>query len=256
MAKIVKRGDNYYIEFYGNGLLFEKYAGPDEARAQKILKEIEDSLPEGAMSNVIEDQNIDSFLEEFLTAAKHRYSRLTYAQFADVAETLKRFLESYIDAEKLSKLTPKIIHSFQEQLNEGGSDAIDVNFQLFLVSCILDFAVKKGYLNDNATLHIPALEAPKPELLSEEGLNSLLSGASSDEKKIIEFLLQQAPPSEETKAVKWNDFENHELRTAFVDNLLKRGVPLFKIFELLDVDDIRELKPFVSLIPPKEGLGA
>ena len=172
MAEIIKRGDEYFVCFYGNGLLFEKYAGKDKSHAQKILKEIKDSLPQGAMSNVVPDVEIDIFLDQYLTAAKKNHTAVTCQRFKGVAEDFKQFMtQKFSPGTKLSKVTTNVIEQYRDGLRQEGREAQEINFRLFLLGNILEHAIKKMYLNDNPMLHVRPLACPPPELMVEKELN-------------------------------------------------------------------------------------
>jgi len=257
MARIIKRKDEYFVEFYGNGLRFEKYAGKDEEKARELLKEIETSLPNGAMSNVIPDQDIDHFFDEFLREAKNTYALSTYQYLQSVLGQFSLFLKhtSKLDQKKLSVVTPQVMEQFLGYLSEKNKSATDANFQFFLMSCVLDYALKKGYLNDNPSLHIPFLkDGVRLETFGMDELKEFDLNATGAEKKVSEYLLGAELPGSELKSVCWADLHNHKLRNSFVQVLLIKKVPLFKIFEILKIEDIEQLKALISLIPRRQDL--
>ena len=49
MGRILKHGGDYFVEFNGNGLRFQKKAGATEEEALAKLKEIESSLDATAL---------------------------------------------------------------------------------------------------------------------------------------------------------------------------------------------------------------
>jgi len=251
MAKIIKRGKEYYVQFYGNGLLFEKYAGKNKEEARRILKDIENSLPDGAMSCVIFDQVVDFFLDEYLGYSLSKNTLLTHQQFVKVVCELKRFINQELpNIKKLSQLTPKVIQDFCDFLNITKNDPLEVNFILFLASTLMDYAVNRGYINDNPFLHVRMMyqQGILSQSVGDIGeLENRLSGFNDQEKVIYAYLLGERNDVQRIKKIKWVDIKDKTLREAYIYRLIKRGVSLFKIYEILGPDDIGWLKPFVGV---------
>ena len=62
MAEIVKRGDEYFIEYYAQGLKFAKHGGKNLSFAHKIKSEIEASVPANIEDIYkVRDDDIDHF---------------------------------------------------------------------------------------------------------------------------------------------------------------------------------------------------
>src|SRR6185295_7912544 len=105
MAEIIKREDEYYVRFYGNGLLFEKYAGRDRARAEALLKEITDSLPQGAMSKVVLDKDLEAFFREFQEFAAEHLNAVSAGYFNETIEHFLIFVRARLNLEPGAKLS-------------------------------------------------------------------------------------------------------------------------------------------------------
>ncbi|HLF17529.1 MAG TPA: phage integrase SAM-like domain-containing protein [Candidatus Omnitrophota bacterium] len=252
MAKIIKRGDEYFVQFYGNGLLFEKYAGKDKERAQKLLLEIESSLPQGAMSNVIPDQDIGIFFNQFLQEAQRNHPPATFEHFKKAIERFGKFLKEKLPREtKLSRITPNVAEQYRDCLREKGEGPPEVNFQLFLLQCVLDFAIKKSYLNDNPLLHVKALALKAPAVMAEKELREYQRVANSKEQLVLRYLIGEAMLDERFKLLKWSDFKDERLRNAFIKKLLDSHVPLVKIYEIFRPDDIEQLKAYTGWVRTK-----
>lgn len=248
MTKIIKRNDGYYVQFYGNGLLFEKFAGKDRALAEKLLKEINDSLPQGAMSNFVPDQALTVFFDHFLKAFSRKYSETTLGQLRASYEALCAFAAKKAPGvTTLSGITPKVIEAYREYLCLEYLPE-DINFQLFLLRCLFDFAISKMYLIDNPTTHIKPLQTHRPVVISQTALSAKLKDANASEELIIKYLLGDTTVSERLRLLKWKLIRDQQLKDALVEKLLKAQVPLIKIYQIFDVEDIRELKPYAGWI--------
>jgi hypothetical protein len=248
MAKIIKRNSEYYVQFYGNGLLFEKYAGNDRDAAEKILNEIETSLPAGAMSNFVPDQDIAAFGAQFQKAFHKNFNETTATEFRNAYGAFTAYLKAHQpQVVKLSGVTPKLLQDYQAHL-AGQSANDEVDYQIFLLRRMFEFAITKAYLNDNPAIHVK-LKGHRPTGKPSESLIAKkLEGANSSEELIAKFLLGDTSVSERLKLVKWKMVRDKDLRDALVAKLLNAQVPLMKVFEIFDVQDIRALKPYCGWV--------
>jgi len=250
MAEIIQRNDEFYVRFYGNGLLFEKYAGSDRSRAEAILKEITDSLPNGAMSHVKPAKTIEEYFHEFKELNRAQLAASSRRLFADAGERFLSFARSHLKpGATLAAVTPKVVEDFRNALKSGGETPLEANFQLYLLRCILDHAVTKGYLGDNPTLHVRFLKTETPPILDPAELKSLEKAAKGKEKIILDYLAGAIPLGEKLKGIRWSDLAHEGLRNNFINKLLQDRVPLTKVYENLQMDDISLLKPFIGLVP-------
>jgi len=246
MAKIIKREKEYYVQFYGNGLLFEKYAGADKATAEKVLKEIETSLPNGAMSNFVPDQGLDGFYDQFKRFFQRKYSESTMNEFEAAYELfLDHLKRDKVGIKKLSGITPKVLGAYQLSLAKR-IEKDEANFQIFLLSRMFDFAITKAYLNDNPAFHIMPLDVKAIKGLKISACQKKLKDANSNEELLIKFISGDTSVSERLKLVKWKMIRDLDLKNALVLKLLNAQVPLAKIFDIFDIDNIRDLKIYAG----------
>jgi len=246
MAKIIKRNNEYYVQFYGNGLLFEKFAGSDRANAEKILNEIETTLPAGAMSNYVPDQDLNAFGAQFQQAFQKKFNDTTATEFRNTYAAFLAYLrKSAPKIKKLSGVTPKVFEGYQLHLAGQGAPE-EVDYQIFLLRRIFEFAITKAYLNDNPAFHVrPKGKMPEGKI-SDSLILKKMGHANSSEELIIKYLLGDTSVSERLKLVKWKMIHDKELKDALIAKLVNAQVPLMKIFEIFDVPDIRALKPYCA----------
>ena len=155
MGQVRKIGDEYYIEFYARGLLYQQKAGKDENCARQMLVEVEGKIIQGEMGTITRDVDIDVFLKTFLDYAKSEYSKKTFNRYQSLAKHFVQFLkQENLKLFKLSEVTPRVIESYRIFLIQTPLKPGLINFTLHLLRDTLDYSIKLGYLNDNPTLHV------------------------------------------------------------------------------------------------------
>ena len=154
MGQIKKVGNEYYIEFYARGLLYQQKAGADRAQAERLLSEIETKIDRGEAATIVRDVDADIFFETFLEYAAKEHTPKTLEHYQSLVDNFIQFLSQEIH--KLSSITPRVIEEYRfyllEQKPRVKSEMI--NFYLFLLEDIFDYSIKLGYLNDNPTFHV------------------------------------------------------------------------------------------------------
>ena len=128
MGKVKKINDEYFIEFYARGLLYQQKAGSDENVAQKMLSEIEDKINKGEMEAIDRDVDFDIFINSFCDYAKDRFSDTSFKRYVDVAKRFEGFINSeFGESPKLSKVTPIIIEKFQQFFRSESASSDEQN---------------------------------------------------------------------------------------------------------------------------------
>ena len=158
MGQIKKIGDEYYIEFYARGLLYQQKAGPDKVQAERLLNDIESKIAQGEAATIVRDVDVDIFFKTFLENAAVEHTPKTLARYQDVTSHFVQFLPR--DIQKLSSITPRVIEDYRAHLWQQNPQVL--NFNIFLLRDIFDYSIKLGYLNDNPTLHIKFLNQEYP----------------------------------------------------------------------------------------------
>ena len=159
MGQVRKIGEEYYIEFYARGLLYQQKGGNDIVHAQKLLDEIEGKIKQGEMGTIVRDVDLDIFLKTFSEFAQKEYSSKTFSRYSDTIKHFSEFLKKkFPGLKKLSEVTPKVIEDYRFYLSQEAErrklKPKVLNFTLYLLRDCLDYGITLGYINDNPTLHV------------------------------------------------------------------------------------------------------
>ena len=192
MGTVKKINDEYYIEFYARGLLYQQKAGRDLEQAKKFLEEVESKIHQGEMGTIVRDIEIAIFLKTFLEFAKVHHTPKTFKRYSNVIDHFNAFLENNLPAKKkLSEVTPFIIEQYLSYLKLQKVKPKLINFSLFLIRNIFDYAIKLEYLNDNPTLHARYLVQNSPNqkpLIIKNSLARYLLNQGTSLAKVYELL--------------------------------------------------------------------
>ncbi|MCA9406900.1 MAG: hypothetical protein KC684_10200 [Candidatus Omnitrophica bacterium] len=233
MGKVVKINGEYYVEFYGNGLLFRKKAGTDRALAEKILAEIEATTPQGVMDVPALDVEISILDGEYRAYVQEYCPPQTQQRFLTVLDDFLMFLkEDFPQITTLSGLTPKIIEAYKVRLIKNNLKEHSVNFVLLLLRNIFEFTIMKSWLNDNPTLHLKLFKTQR-RVPKTEGDSPLL-GISS------------APLAEKLRS-------RIEVNT-IAKELLSRHVDMIKVARFLNIKDIARMMYYEPFFKEREDL--
>ena len=168
MGQIKKIGDEYYIEFYARGLLYQQKAGVDKAQAERLLNEIENKIACGETATIVRDVDVDIFFQTFLKYAAKEHTPKTLKHYQSLIDNFIQFLAQKIH--KLSAITPRVIEEYRFYLLEQKPriTAEMINFYLFLLRDIFDYSINLGFLNDNPAFHVKFLKQADSEILTEK----------------------------------------------------------------------------------------
>lgn len=215
----VKRIDNeYYIEFYARGLLYQKKAGKDLNAAKALLKETEDKIKQGEMGIIVRDIELAIFFKSFLEGGRLHYSKKTLRRFKWACENLTCYLnDRHCGVTMLSQITPQIIEDFRShwkgnpsQQIKNGKSARNFNVILILLREIFEYGRSLGYINDHPTLHIRLLEWQrkyKPLFLTDEDQRKLEEDKGVDQAALfIDLAFLTGLRREEIVNLSYQDF--------------------------------------------------
>lgn len=226
MGTVKRIGTSYYIEFEARGLKYQQKAGDDEVSAWKLLETVETKIRQGEMAVIVRDVPIDIFLNDFREHAASVHPAKTCLRMRQLTGHFGAFLNSRQPAPAtLSQVTPKVIEDYKQHL--AGQKNISprlINFSLFLLREVLEYAIALGYLNDNPTLHTRFFAVSRrrvPRCLSENERSILLNGEESF-RDCLELVLLTGLTAAEAVALKWTDIRE-ERRCLTVRN---RDIPL------------------------------
>ncbi len=219
MGSVQKIGDDYFIEFYARGLKYQQKVGPDKAKAEEALKTIEEKIARGEAALIVRDVDIDIFFEDFLQYVPSEHTPKTVARIKLFKEYFTKFLQSqYPHLTKLSQISPSVVGAYKIFLEQSFDKrgrllkAGVVNLSLLLLRCVFMYAMKLGYLNDDPGLH-------------------------------VYFVLDE-------RDFRYIDsLKGRNSRINFALELLSKGVPLTRLYKILNYDDLAKVVRFVPFIP-------
>ena len=243
MGNVKKINDEYYIEFYARGLLYQQKAGKDLPAAQKLLEEIEGKINKGEMGILVRNVEVDVFFKTFLEHCRKEYGQKTRRRFESAASHFQEFCARKLPGRgKLSEVTPGVIEQYRLTLIRGNNEGKPpvkprvINLTLFLLKIIFEHAIKLGYLNDNPLLHTRWAEdkSPKtPRSLSGSDIERLSAHCGDDLIDIVQVILGTGIRIGELVQLAWTkvDFKHKTIKIEAIhrfgeDALKERVLPI------------------------------
>ena len=165
MGQVHKIGDEYYIEFYARGLLYQQKAGGDPQKAAELLRQVEEKIARGELQTISRDIDVDIFFAEFIKYAQSLYHPHTIRRLQSTVDHFQKFFNHhYPKATKLSEVTPRVAEDYKAFLFKSFERAVwplnakAINLTILLLREILEYGIKTGSINDNPTLHVRLLD--------------------------------------------------------------------------------------------------
>lgn len=243
MGKIIKIGDQYFVEFTGNGLLFQKLAGPDKSKAEKMLEDIEESLvKEETDIFVVKEIDYKEFCQKLTKYIEESFALKTQMRLLSVWSHFHSFLDrNYAHLTKLKEITPAVIEQYKSELVKELSSKKEslINFTIFLLRVVFEFAVKIRGLNDNPTLHVKINYGKRKfdrTIYNTEFAEKLIIQYPAYQSKATEILTKGRNEGLDFKMEK--KFNSYFFHHIFVLNLLDKGLTLMDVFKILELKDI------------------
>ncbi len=224
MGKIKKINDEFYIEFEARGLTYQQKAGKDEQKAQMMLNEVEEKIRRGEMGAIERQVDLDIFFQDFFEAVESEHTVLTVRRFRDLLKNFQIFLHQYQPrAKKVSQMTPRVMEDYKSFLlrdkGKPGFFIKGVNFIFFLISEVWNFAIKRGALNDNPTIHVRLNQPGRgvaPRFLTTRDLEGLLAKSGENQRLLVKLLTETGLRFEELKFLQGDQF-NQETSKLVID---------------------------------------
>ncbi len=209
MGKVHKINDEYYIEFYARGLLYQQKAGNDLGKAEELLRQTEEKIARGELQTVTRDIDLDVFFVEYLKYAPSQFHPHTVRRLKSTIDHFQKFLTSHCsDVKKLSQVTPRVIEDYKTFLSENLSNQKRINLTLLLLREILEHGIKTGQINDNPTLHVRLLDIkPGLKVLSQEQLEALLQKTAEPYRLALLFMRHTGLRPTEVMDLTWQQVD-------------------------------------------------
>ncbi|MBP9854048.1 MAG: site-specific integrase [Candidatus Omnitrophica bacterium] len=225
MGRILEINGEYYVEFFGNGLRFQKNAGKSYEAAVEKLKSIELSLETSALKYDPFTLTVDMFYERYLSFCEQVHPPKTFKRFKSALNHFRQFLDQHISKNRfLREITPRSIELYKQNLiKQFPRREYLINFTLYLVRDILQYTITLGWLNDNPTLHTPFLKDYKkriPLFYAEDEIEKIDTKLNDEQRMIFRFLLCSGLTIEELSRLKW-EHVNVQARTIDVETFIQ-----------------------------------
>lgn len=197
MGQIHKIGDEYYIEFTARGLVYQQKAGNDLAKAEVLLRSVEEKIANGEAMTLAREIDWDIFFAEYLKNARMQYHPATIRRLQSTVVNFSEFLKgSCPQVSRLSQITPRVIEDYKNYgikkrtAATGGLNPKVINLTLLLLREILEHGIKTGFINDNPTLHVRLLDSGAPLIpaLSGEELSGLIKHVPDPYLRMFVFM--------------------------------------------------------------------
>jgi len=247
MGRILEINGEYFVEFFGNGLRFQKKAGRSYEEARLKLQSIEQSLETSALKVDPAAVTIDMFAGLYRSFCEQVHRPKSMNRYKQAIDHFLRFLEPQLSADRyLREITPRIIELYKENLvKEFPGRYHLINFTLYLIRDILQHSITLGWLNDNPTQHTPFIKYSKqkfPRVYSEGHLEQIRSGLNEKEQQVLRFLVCCGMTPDELKKLSWEQVnlksQKMEVLTKEQGDEYTRIVPMD--YQLLEI--IREIE--------------
>ncbi len=240
MARIIKINDEYYVEYFGNGLRFQKKAGSTKKDAEQLLEKITESLKkEGTDIFTVNIKDWAEFMDEYLKVTSHKFTVKSKERLNASLHHFNCFLhDHYPTIKNMPDITPKVIEAYKAHLiasivtGEKRKNNRLINFTIFCLREVLDFSVARGYLNDNPTLHVKMQKYENDGLckvFSDDERLAFLEASDENFQFVFELMLFTGLKVQEVINLRK---EHIDLKTRMI--VLNREIPLeINIFEKL-----------------------
>lgn len=192
MGNVKKVNDDYYVEFYARGLLYQQKAGKDLKQAEALLREIEEKIAKGELATIVREVDWDIFFQTYRENAFSSLPEITRIRYESTISHFCSFLKTRFRAlTKISQLTPRLFEDYSGSLQNQRVSARIINLTIFILRDVMDYAIKLGYLNDNPTIHLKRMKVRGafPRTLTEGQVQELLRESNGALCSVITVVL-------------------------------------------------------------------
>lgn len=212
MAHIIKIKNEYFVEYWAQGLRFQKKGGSEETMAQKLLDEITTSVPERIedIYKVREDQFCDvvAAFEEYLSLTVSLWSRVRLLDYARALHD--HLIKINGEGTLIQNVTPRVLNEYFHSLKNKGVSPKSRAASYYLLKIFFDYAVGFGAINDNPLIHINGVEPNpfyKPVTLHQSQLEKLTAQCEPQLKAIAITAFSTGLANNELKRLRVEDFD-------------------------------------------------
>ena len=213
---LIKEGENYCYSFEVNGIHYSGSCGTaDENTAILVEQLIKSATPAKSSQKLI---NLKELWGEYLSSSSALLSTATVERKKDALKHVFKFLKDIQVSEIDSVMIEKYLSFRKKEILERSSNTgkreqeisfRTANIELAVLSNLLNFAVRRGYIKKNPTSGIKKLnELSRLKTLSDSDIEKLINGATNKlTKDLITFLIYTGCRKGEALNLKWDDVD-------------------------------------------------
>ncbi len=219
-VRLVFIEEEYYVEYYAQGMLFRKKAGVSKEEAEKLLKEISKSAgPEHYFHKGFQNTTLDEFLDKYIEYLYGAFSERTIKRMKSVVQAFCTFIkEEFPQCLRVCDVTPQMIDVFllvQSQNNSTGNTNNQKILQLYILSDFFILAINDNDRTDDPTVYLRAhmpFEGKALMYLKEDEQQVLLEKADQKTQAVILILLETGMLFKELMRISWDMVDIEEGR--------------------------------------------
>ena len=213
---LIKEGENYCYSFEVNGIHYSGSCGTaDENTAILVEQLIKSATPAKSSQKLI---NLKELWEEYLSSSSALLSTATVERKKNALKHVFKFFKdiqvSEIDFVMIEKYLSFRKKEILERSSNTGKREQEISFrtaniELAVLSNLLNFAVRRNYLDNNPAAGIKKLnELSRLKTLSDSDIDELIAGATNKlTRDLITFLIYTGCRKGEALNLKWDDVD-------------------------------------------------
>ncbi len=213
---LIKEGENYCYSFEVNGIHYSGSCGTaDENTAILVEQIINTAAPAKSSQKLI---NLKELWGEYLSSSSALLSTATVERKKDALKHVFKFLKDIQVSEIDSIMIEKYLSFRKKEILDRSSNTgkreqeisfRTANIELAVLSNLLNFAVRRNYLDKNPCASIKKLnELSRLKTLSDSDIEKLIAGATNKlTRDLITFLIYTGCRKGEALNLKWDDVD-------------------------------------------------
>ena len=243
---LIKEGENYCYSFEVNGIHYSGSCGTADENTAILVEQIIKSAVNAKSSQKL--IRLKELWGEYLSSSSALLSTATVERKKDALKHVFKFLKDIQVSEIDSVMIEKYLSFRKKEILERSSNTgkreqeisfRTANIELAVLSNLLNFAVRRGYIEKNATSGIKKLnELSRLKTLSDDDIEKLINGSTNKlTKDIITFLIYTGCRKGEALNLKWDDvdIQNNVIAIKGTKTKYDRYIPVSKpLKELLN----------------------
>ena len=241
---LIKNGENYCYLFEVNGIHYYGSCGTaDENTAALVEQIIKSAAPAKLSQKFI---GLKELWEEYLSSSSSLLAASTVERKENALKHIFKFFGgmpvSEIDFVMVEKYLSQRKKEILNQSSNSGKREQEISFrtaniELAVLSSLLNFAVRRNYINKNPAAGIKKLnELSRLKTLSDSDINELIDGATNKlTRDIITFLIYTGCRKGEALNLKWDDvdLQNDVIAIKGTKTKYDRYIPISKPLKAL-----------------------